>query len=159
MINRLQDALETTLKELFKDKVYKTPPENKTSPGKRSLNFYKEYIPEGTYETEESEFPYMVTKIIDGSSQPASIGDKATIQTKITIGIFEDDGYLGCQDVLNAIQKILFHFREHPTMDAFEIESPIDWLVLEEDYYPLFFGGVIINWSYRQAELQRNEYI
>lgn len=163
MIDTLHDVLKKELIKLFDGKMYKVPTEEVTDPPvitKKAVNIFTQYIPASSYESKDEEFPYILLRSVDGNSPIGSSETDPDTKVMIMIGIWDDDlNYQGYRDVLSIINKITTQFAQNLRVEGFEIKDSMKWAVNDDDYFPFFFGAIETNWSFRNVELQSNEYV
>lgn len=157
MIDTIQLLIIERLEALFKDKLYKTHNAEGVIT-KVALRFHEQVVPENKYESDADEHPFVAIKILDGAVPRNGDNLDSSVQTFISIGLYDNEAYKGQKDMLNIINKILNDLTEQPKLKNFEVSGNMEWAIVDEDYAPYFYGGVKINWSYRTTELQRNEF-
>lgn len=134
----LQQLLVEKVKELFKNFKLKNEKGNLVS-----LNIYPQSLPAKKGKKDESHFPYIIAKLMDGSTNDK----ESKCKVAFIIGTYDDeDTYQGYKDVLNIIEKIRDKLLVERYYKQFQLTYPLDWVVHDEDTYPFYFGAVETNW-------------
>lgn len=139
----LQDALVDELRELFKDRRYKTPAGDDEVP----LSVFPQNLPKRESEDDDDPFPYIIARIDSGAIESQT--DPHKVAVLLLIGVYDDDpANQGHRAVLELLEVIQQHFEETPLLaQQFTFEDPFNWALQDEESYPYFFGAANINFK------------
>lgn len=138
----LQAGLIKRLKNEFKELRLKNPEGKEVG-----INIYEQNLPELEYGDDQSLYPYIIVKLVDGEIEDES--STHMIKVLFVVGVF-DDSYdnQGYKDVTLILQKLISSFQTNPVVDKkFSLRFPLRWVVHDEDVYPYYFGGLETNWE------------
>ena len=142
----LQTTLEDRLRMLFANKQFPTP-SGETAP----VTIHKQRLPEKTSE-EDSPFPFIIVKMIEGSGQTEQIQPLSKIGLIVgtfdafeVSGISSNNGYTDLVQIMNDIEEDLI---KRPIIDGkYELELPLKWRINEEDTDPYFIGVLELDFA------------
>lgn len=142
----LQTTLEDRLRMLFANKQFPTP-SGETAP----VTIHKQRLPEKTSE-EDSSFPFIIVKMIEGSGQTEQIQPLSKIGLIVgtfdafeVSGISSNNGYTDLVQIMNDIEEDLI---KRPIIDSkYELELPLKWRINEEDTDPYFIGVLELDFA------------
>lgn len=142
----LQTTLEDRLRMLFANKQFPTP-SGETAP----VTIHKQRLPEKTSE-EDSPFPFIIVKMIEGSGQTEQIQPLSKIGLIVgtfdafeVSGISSNNGYTDLVQIMNDIEEDLI---KRPIIDSkYELELPLKWRINEEDTDPYFIGVLELDFA------------
>ncbi|UKS54871.1 hypothetical protein [Exiguobacterium acetylicum] len=142
----LQTTLEDRLRMLFANKQFPTP-SGETAP----VTIHKQRLPEKTSE-EDSPFPFIIVKMIEGSGQTEQIQPMSKIGLIVgtfdafeVSGISSNNGYIDLVQIMNDIEEDLI---KRPIIDGkYELELPLKWRINEEDTDPYFIGVLELDFA------------
>ena len=89
----------------------------------------------------DSLFPYLIVRLEEGSIS----NDKNTCQIVLIFGVHnEDRNRQGYKDLLNLMQKVMYHYTtEKVIAERYRIGDEIEWVVQDGDnIFPHFIGAV-----------------
>lgn len=149
--SELQDALNKELKTLFINQRFLNQDKDL-----ESVNIFSQDLPiESNREDEDEDlFPYIITRLIDGS---VDTNEPYIVRTLLIIGIYDENpNKQGYKDVLHIINMIYERFAKNPILaDQFTANMPFSWSLQDEDTHPYFFGGIEL--SFRIPSITRRE--
>lgn len=132
----LQRDLVEDLTELFAGRSYRTP-KGELAP----VQVFSQLLPRRTSEDEDDPFPYIIVRIESGGIEAQDAAHK--IAVVLLIGMYDDRmNNRGHELVLEAIEKILYHFEAKPALKEFTFVDPFEWALQDEESWPYFFGAV-----------------
>ncbi len=122
-----------------------------------SINVYPQYLPSKKGQNDESHFPYILVRIIDGEDSVEELPSLCKIV--FIIGVYDKDtNFQGYKDVINIIEKIRQHLLKKRVFDnKYILEGQLKWAVNEEDIYPLYFGGIETTWNIGKVNMEDEE--
>ncbi len=132
----LQEDLAHELKELLSEIRIKEKEDCKP------VNLFVQDIPFTRDKKEmDSLFPYLIVRLEEGSIS----NDKNTCQIVLIFGVHnEDRNRQGYKDLLNLMQKVMYHYTtEKVIAERYRIGDEIEWVVQDGDnIFPHFIGAV-----------------
>lgn len=141
---RLQDCLVTDLKQELSNFFLKNEKGE-------DINFqiYAQNLPAKTEKKDTEYFPYVVIRTTDGNEHQEQEEISNICTMNFVIGVYDQsDDNLGEKDVLNAIEKIIYRLKTKKYYDsAFELTTPLKWLIHSENTYPYYYGGIETHWK------------
>lgn len=148
----LQDCLVKEVKNIISGMLLSNAKNEKAS-----INVYPQYLPSKKSQNDESHFPYILVRVIDGEDSTDEL--PSICRVVFIIGIYDkDSNYQGYKDIMNIIEKIRQHLlKKRVFNNKYTLEGPVKWAVNEEDIYPLFFGGIETNWNIGQISMEDEE--
>ena len=138
----LQDALVADLKELFKNRRYKTLVDESAA-----LSVFAQNLPKRESEDDDDPFPYIIARIDSGAIESQT--DPHKVAVLLLVGVYDDDtknqGHRAVLEILEVIQQ---HYEEAPLLDGqFTFTDPFNWALQDEESYPYFFGAANLNFT------------
>lgn len=110
--------------------------------GFHGLQVYIRNLPPLKYEGDADQyFPNCVVSVGDGEDAQ----DQSKVTTVMVLGTIDKNPELkGYEEICHLIEILRLYFAEHPILDGYEIQRPINFTLAEqeEDTYPHFFGAV-----------------
>lgn len=91
--------------------------------------------------------PYIVSEVTGGKKQNE---DSAHVVTVAAIICVCDDNTArnGHKDILAIIEKVLERFGKNPLLAGrFILQHPLEWTLSDEDTYPYYYGGLLMNFE------------
>lgn len=91
--------------------------------------------------------PYIISEVIGGKQASES---EPHIVTVYVVACTCDDNTArqGHQDILLIIQRIIERFSKDPLLaQRFVSKFPIEWAIVDEDTYPYYYGGLIMQFE------------
>lgn len=142
----LQTTLESRLKDLFANKRFPTP-----SGTDATISIHKQRLPEKMSE-EDSPFPFIIVKMIEGSGQTDDVQPLSKIGLIIgTYDVYEASGIstnIGYTDLVRVMNDIEEDLIKKPVIDGkYELELPLKWRINEEDTDPYFIGVLELDFA------------
>lgn len=143
----LEEYLAAEFKTLFDGRTYMN------SLGHRvPLNIFVHSLPvkQGDDDTQtdaDVPEPYIVSEVTGGRQQTE---DSAHVVTAAVVICVCDDNTArnGHKDALAIIGKVLERFCKNPTLAGrYVLQRPIEWTLSDEDTYPYYYGGLLMNWE------------
>lgn len=91
--------------------------------------------------------PYIVSEIEGGKR--AAPDDPHVVSMAVVICVCDDNtARQGHKDTLDIIQHIVERFEKNPCLAGkFVLQHPLDWSLSDEDTYPYYYGGLIMNFE------------
>lgn len=165
----LQIALLDDLKDLFKDRYFKTPHQTMESP-----KTFQQDLPPHDARSEEDPFPYIIVRLDQGGVDTPTDPHKARVI--LVIGIY-DDGLLdfrepppedeewdnrnfGTMAVLEVIERIQGHYEKRPSLcgGKFYFDGPFHWALQDETAYPYYIGACDLTFSLAAPRKERSKF-
>lgn len=96
--------------------------------------------------------PYIVSEIMGGKQ--ASENDPHVVNVAVNICVCDDNtAKHGHQDILSIIHRIIERFNKNPVLAGrFVLQYPLQWELIDEDNYPYYFGGLLMNFEVAAIE-------
>jgi hypothetical protein len=96
--------------------------------------------------------PYIVSEVTGGKQ--ASENDPHVVSVAAVICVCDDNtARHGHQDVLAIIHKIIERFGKNPLLAGrFNLRYPIEWSLSDEDTYPYYYGGLLMQFEVAAIE-------
>lgn len=142
-IREFQDDLKNELEKLFEN-FRLTGTDGKPA----KFNIYKNDTPMLMANDEDALAPYIVIRLDSGKHHEETGRGVQDIKVLILICIFNDDeNYIGTDDVLIAIQRIIEKFTVKPALSKYYRIGEVDWTVGDTETFPYFFGGVELTFA------------
>ena len=140
-IREFQDDLKKELETLFENfKIIGTDGQP------ANLKVYKNDVLSAN--SEEQTAPYLIIRLDSGKHHEDNRIGTQDVKILILICVFNDDeNYVGSDDVLIIIQRIIERFAVDPKMEKYYRIGEIDWTVGETETYAYFFGGVELSFA------------
>lgn len=144
--NDFQKELNEKLKNLFAGKVYQCPAGND-----RELSFHIQGLPSSRTDedSEVTEAPFIINKLVRGSiSDVDGFSRNKNFSVVLLICIYNrGQNHEGHFDLLEVIQKIENHFNANRVIKNWEMTSPFEFVISEDDTTPFYFGAVTMNFG------------
>ena len=141
----LQKELKKELEELFEGFYSSADAEFKG----RSVSVYEQNL-QLEMENEEMDgdkIPYIIVRLSEGELTQWD----DTEQVKVILVFCTSDSDMkrdGYKDCMNMIQKVKERFLKNPQLGAyFNMELPIAWAIQEDESYPIYYGGMELNFA------------
>lgn len=132
----LQEDFAHELKQLFSEFRIKTKEELKP------IHIYVQDIPfVQDNKTKNELFPYIIVRLEEGSIS----SDKNTCQMVLILGVYNEDiDRQGYKDLLNIMQKIMYHYAtEKIIAQRYRIGEDMEWLIQDGDtIFPYYIGAI-----------------
>lgn len=116
---------------------------------------FRQFIPPKKRDDEPFQ-DYVMVSLGNGSQE----SEEATQQVVVTFGAEDrpspgrgvfpgcSEDYQGYRDVVNLIEKVKQHLLRRRVIDEkFELRLPVQWVFPEEENYPYYFGGLLLNFT------------
>ncbi len=99
--------------------------------------------------------PYIVAEITGGKR--ATPDDPHMASVAVIICVCDDNtARQGHKDVLDIIYHIITRFEKNPVLAGkFVLQYPLDWSLSDEDTYPYYYGGLLMN--FEVAAIQKED--
>ena len=154
----LQRAVMDDLRKLFQNDRFKTP-----DGGTASLKIYAQQLPKLPLREDEDEadgselFPFIVVRVMGGKIESPAEAHEVTLL--LWIGVFDDDlKNEGHDAVLEIIERVQQHYQENPTLGAAFFKDPFEWVLQDEESFPLFYGGCSLIFQLPAPRVEWSEY-
>ncbi len=141
----LQKELKKELEELFAGFYSSADAEFKV----RSVSVYEQNL-QLEMENEEMDgdkIPYIIVRLSEGELTQWD----DTEQVKVILVFCTSDSDMkrdGYKDCMNMIQKVKERFLKNPQLGAyFNMELPMAWAIQEDESYPIYYGGMELNFA------------
>lgn len=142
-IREFQDDFKKELEALFEN--FKI---TGTNGQPANLKVYKNDVPLLSANSEEQTAPYLIIRLDSGKHHEENRIGTQEVKILILVCVFNDDeNYVGSDDVLIIIQRIIERFAVNPKMEKYYRIGEIDWTVGDTETYPYFFGGVELSFA------------
>ena len=91
--------------------------------------------------------PYIVSEITGGKR--ATPDDPHVVSVAVVICVCDDNtARQGHKDALDIIHHIIARFEKNPVLAGkFVLQHPLDWSLSDEDTYPYYYGGLLMNFE------------
>lgn len=91
--------------------------------------------------------PYIASEITGGKKQTENDAHVVTVAAVICV-CDDNTARNGHKDVLAIISRILERFGKDPVLAGrYVLQHPLEWTLSDEDTYPYYYGGLLMNWE------------
>lgn len=139
----LQEALCTDVERVLKD----VETQNKQGERISGVKAYRRMLPITDSDEEiYSLFPYALIRIYDGGA--ASPATPWTVTAAVHLGVYDDNkDNRGHEHILIMMQRLMDRYSSDPNLDNATATGNIKFIGQDDETYPLYFGGVEIEFN------------
>ncbi len=107
----------------------------------KKVNIFMQDIPFSQQKNAKEIFPYIIVRVEEGSIST----EKNICQVVLIFGVYNDDiDRQGYKDLLNIMQKVLYHYSvEKIISQRYVVNGEMEWVIQnDENIFPHFIGGI-----------------